>query len=52
MEKMRVGVMLGGKSSERKVSLNSGGKVYGNRDNEKYDEISISMDHQVGEESL
>ncbi|MBW2638079.1 MAG: hypothetical protein JRC86_11275 [Deltaproteobacteria bacterium] len=52
MEKLRVGVILGGISSEREVSLNSGRNVYDNLDSEKYDGIPISMDDQVGEESL
>jgi D-alanine-D-alanine ligase len=46
MEKLRVGIILGGKSSEREVSLNSGRNVYDNLDDEKYEGIPIFMDYQ------
>ncbi|MEA3471053.1 MAG: hypothetical protein U9R24_05010, partial [Thermodesulfobacteriota bacterium] len=45
MEKLRVGVILGGMSSEREVSLNSGRNVYDNLDDEKYEGIPIFMDY-------
>lgn len=44
MSKLRVGVILGGMSSEREVSLNSGRNVYDNLDREYYDGIPIFMD--------
>lgn len=44
MEKIRVGVILGGMSSEKEVSLNSGRNVYDNLDREKYDGIPVFMD--------
>lgn len=46
MEKLRVGVILGGMSSEREVSLNSGRNVYDNLDSEKYEGIPVFMDNQ------
>jgi D-alanine-D-alanine ligase len=46
MDKLRVGVILGGMSSEREVSLNSGRNVYDNLDREAYDPIPIFMDGQ------
>ncbi|MBM4313607.1 MAG: D-alanine--D-alanine ligase [Deltaproteobacteria bacterium] len=44
MEKLRVGVILGGMSSEREVSLNSGRNVFDNLDREAYDPRAIFMD--------
>ncbi len=44
MEKLRVGVILGGLSSEREVSLNSGRNVFDNLDREVYDPKAIFMD--------
>ncbi|MBU2054917.1 MAG: D-alanine--D-alanine ligase [Proteobacteria bacterium] len=44
MQKLRVGVILGGMSSEREVSLNSGRNVYDNLDREAFDPIPIFMD--------
>jgi len=44
MNKLRVGVILGGMSSEREVSLNSGRNVYDNLDREIYDPIPVFMD--------
>ncbi len=44
MEKLRVGVLLGGISSEREVSLNSGRNVFDNLDREAYDPKAIFMD--------
>jgi len=44
MNKLRVGVILGGMSSEREVSLNSGRNVYDNLDRELYEPFPIFMD--------
>jgi D-alanine-D-alanine ligase len=44
MSKLRVGIILGGMSSEREVSLNSGRNVYDNLDRELYDPTPIFMD--------
>jgi len=44
MEKLRVGVILGGMSSEREVSLNSGRNVHDHLDREAYDPRAIFMD--------
>src|SRR5450759_5895120 len=44
MEKLRVGVILGGISSEREVSLNSGRNVHDNLDRENFEPIPIFMD--------
>lgn len=44
MGKLRVGVILGGMSSEREVSLNSGRNVFDNLDREAYDPRAIFMD--------
>jgi D-alanine-D-alanine ligase len=44
MKKLRVGVLLGGISSEREVSLNSGRNVFDNLDREAYDPKAIFMD--------
>ncbi len=44
MKKTRVGIILGGMSSEKEVSLNSGRNVYDNLDREKYEGIPILMD--------
>ncbi len=44
MRKMRVGIIFGGMSSEKEVSLNSGRNVYDNIDREKYEGIPIFMD--------
>ena len=46
MKKLRVGIILGGMSSEREVSLNSGRNVYDNLDPECYEGIPIFMDAQ------
>jgi D-alanine-D-alanine ligase len=46
MAKLRVGVILGGISSEREVSLNSGRNVFDNLDREAYDPKAIFMDGQ------
>lgn len=44
MKKLRVGIIFGGMSSEKEVSLNSGRNVYDNIDREKYEGIPIFMD--------
>lgn len=44
MNKMRVGIILGGMSSEKEVSLNSGRNVYDNLDRERYEPVPIFMD--------
>ena len=44
MKKLRVGVIFGGMSSEREVSLNSGRNVYDNLDKELYEGVPIFMD--------
>jgi D-alanine-D-alanine ligase len=44
MKKLRVGVILGGMSSEKEVSLNSGRNVFDNLDREAYDPRAIFMD--------
>ncbi|MCX7816806.1 MAG: D-alanine--D-alanine ligase [Syntrophales bacterium] len=44
MKRLRVGIILGGMSSEREVSLNSGRNVFDNMDREKYDPIPVFMD--------
>ena len=44
MTKLRVGIIFGGISSEREVSLNSGRNVYDNIDRELYEPFAIFMD--------
>lgn len=44
MEKMRIGIIFGGMSSEKEVSLNSGRNVYDNLDRERYEGIPVFMD--------
>ncbi|MBN2282310.1 MAG: D-alanine--D-alanine ligase [Deltaproteobacteria bacterium] len=44
MEKTRVGIILGGMSSEREVSLNSGRNVFDNMDRERYEPVPLFMD--------
>lgn len=46
MKKLRVGIILGGMSSEREVSLNSGRNVFDNLDTEFYEGKPIFMDNQ------
>jgi D-alanine-D-alanine ligase len=48
MDKLRVGVILGGMSSEREVSLNSGRNVFDNLDREMYDPKAVFMDGRGG----
>lgn len=47
-KKLRVGVIFGGMSSEREVSLNSGRNVYDNLDRDRYEAIPIFMDGKGG----
>ena len=44
MKKLRLVVLMGGKSSEREVSLNSGNEVIKNLDKEKYEVILVDFD--------
>ncbi len=44
MQKLRVGIILGGMSSEREVSLNSGRNVYDNLDPEFFQGVPLFMD--------
>ncbi|MBW2561083.1 MAG: D-alanine--D-alanine ligase [Deltaproteobacteria bacterium] len=44
MKLLRVGIILGGMSSEKEVSLNSGRNVYDNLDRERYEPVPIFMD--------
>ena len=46
MEKLKVGVIFGGMSSEKEVSLNSGRNVYDNLDVERYARAPIFMDDE------
>jgi len=48
MSKLRVGIILGGMSSEREVSLNSGRNVYDNLDPEYYEGMPLFMDGDGG----
>jgi D-alanine-D-alanine ligase len=48
MGKLRVGIIMGGMSSEREVSLNSGRNVHDNLDQELYEAIPIFMDSEGG----
>lgn len=43
---MKVAVIMGGISSEREVSLNSGNEVYNNLDRNKYDVVKIIIDEK------
>jgi D-alanine-D-alanine ligase len=44
MEKLRVGIIMGGMSSENEVSLNSGRNIYDNLDRERYEPVAVFMD--------
>jgi D-alanine-D-alanine ligase len=48
MKKLRIGIILGGMSSEREVSLNSGRNVYDNLDPECYEGVPVFMDGEGG----
>ena len=45
-EKIRVGIIIGGMSSEREVSLESGRNIFSKIDRRKYDPLPIFMDSQ------
>jgi len=47
MAKTRVGIIFGGLSSEREVSLNSGRNVHDNLDSERYEPLALFMDLQA-----
>lgn len=44
--RLRVGVVLGGKSSEKEISLESGRNIFYNLDASKYEGVAIYMDSQ------
>ncbi|MBI3385337.1 hypothetical protein HY030_04050 [Candidatus Gottesmanbacteria bacterium] len=44
MTKLKVGIFLGGKSSEKEISLESGRHVYNNLDENKYQKIVLFVD--------
>jgi D-alanine-D-alanine ligase len=46
LKKLRVGVILGGMSSEREISLESGRNIYFNLNPEKYEGIPIFLDQE------
>ena len=46
MEKIKVGVIFGGMSSEKEVSLNSGRNVYDNLDGELHTGVPVFMDNE------
>jgi D-alanine-D-alanine ligase len=43
---MKVGVIMGGVSSEREISLLSGKEICSNLDTEKYEVVEINIDHE------
>ena len=43
-EKLRVGVIMGGISSEKEVSLESGRNIFSKMDRRKYDPVAVFMD--------
>ncbi|MBN1546617.1 MAG: D-alanine--D-alanine ligase [Syntrophaceae bacterium] len=45
MQKIKIGIIMGGLSSEREVSLNSGRNVYDHLDGEFYEGVPLFMDH-------
>jgi len=47
MSKMRIGIIFGGISSEREVSLNSGRNVYDNLAREFYEPVPVFMDGEA-----
>lgn len=46
--KLRVGVILGGLSSEKEVSLESGRNIFAKMDRRKYDPVAVFMDSRGG----
>jgi D-alanine-D-alanine ligase len=47
-DKLRVGVIMGGISSEKEVSLESGRNIFSKMDRQKYDPIAVFMDSRGG----
>ena len=47
-QKLRVGIIMGGISSEREVSLESGRNIFSKIDRRRYDPIPIFMDSRAG----
>ncbi|MCB0216936.1 MAG: ATP-grasp domain-containing protein [Chloroflexi bacterium] len=45
-ERIRVGVVLGGRSSEREISLESGRNIFHNLDPSRFDKLAIYMDRR------
>lgn len=57
MKKLTVGILLGGKSSEKEISLESARHVYNNLDEEKYEKLLLFVDEnnllwEIGEPPL
>ncbi len=48
MQKIRVGIVMGGLSSEREVSLESGRNIYSKMPRQRFDPIAIFMDSRGG----
>lgn len=46
MKNLKVGILLGGKSSEKEISLESARHVYNNLDEEKYEKILLFVDSE------
>jgi D-alanine--D-alanine ligase len=46
-KKLKVGIIMGGMSSEKEVSLESGRNIYSKISHKKYDPISVFMDSQA-----
>ncbi|MBU1149761.1 MAG: D-alanine--D-alanine ligase [Proteobacteria bacterium] len=46
-QKLRVGIIMGGLSSEKEVSLESGRNIFSKIDRRRYDPIPIFMDHRA-----
>ena len=44
MDKLRVGIIFGGMSSEKEVSLNSGRNIYDNMDRESFEPVPVFME--------
>lgn len=44
---MKVGVIMGGISSEREISLNSGNSIMENIDKNKYDVVPVVIDEKA-----
>ncbi|MCK9275410.1 MAG: hypothetical protein M0P57_09990 [Syntrophales bacterium] len=48
MERLKVGVIFGGMSSEKEVSLNSGRNVHDNLDRDRFNPVAVFMDSRGG----